>query len=576
MPRAARRGLGRPLGRLGRLPGARLRGGARDRGGAEHVRVAPDHLGGDACGHRVEVEPPGLLRHLRVVDHLQQQVAELALELVQVAPRDRVRDLVGLLDRVGRDGREALLEVPRAAAVRIAQPRHHPQQALDRRGPLLGGSRRAGARRPRSQQAPCARGLDSPAARRAGRGATIVRTRPSLNSSSSRLARRALSASRTSAACSSRTSAKPRCEHALVADAGEPAAKRLEPLAPPRAGAAPRRGSGARRGRRAPAPWRSSRSSQLVQRQARRRGARAGGRDRAGSRAAGRPADRPGRQAQTACPATAAPASAGARRAPGRAARSARAGPPRAWGRRSARSSKRWLAWPSSACGSGRPAAEPLDPLPELAQLALQAVEQPPVELAQSLRRARCAPAPRARPRPSGVGARWSAAWSISVVSVSWPTAEIKRDRARRRGAHHDLLVERPQVLERAAAARDDQDVRPRHRPARRQAVEARDRGRDLLGRELALHQHRPQQHPAREALGEPVQDVLDHRPGRRGHDADHLRQERQGPLALGREQPLGREPARAAPRAAPSARRRPRAPAGRRSAGSASGSDRS
>ena len=38
-----------------------------------------------------------------------------------------------------------------------------------------------------------------------------------------------------------------------------------------------------------------------------------------------------------------------------------------------------------------------------------------------------------------------------------------QRDHALGRGAHHDLLVERPEVLQRAAAARDDQHVGPRN-----------------------------------------------------------------------------------------------------------------
>ena len=103
-----------------------------------------------------------------------------------------------------------------------------------------------------------------------------------------------------------------------------------------------------------------------------------------------------------------------------------------------------------------------------------------------------------------------------------------ERDRALGRGAHHHLLVERPQILDRAAAARDDQQVGPRHRAAGWQRVEAADRGRDLVGAGLALHRHRPDQHAAREAVLEPVQDVADHRAGRRGDDADHARQERQ------------------------------------------------
>ena len=98
---------------------------------AEDVRVAGDHLGGDAAGDPVEVEEAPLLGHLRVVDHLQQQVADLALQVGPVLALDRVRDLVGLLDRVGGDAGEGLLDVPRAAALRVPQAAHHRQQLLD-------------------------------------------------------------------------------------------------------------------------------------------------------------------------------------------------------------------------------------------------------------------------------------------------------------------------------------------------------------------------------------------------------------------------------------------------------------
>ena len=67
--------------------------------------------------HAVEVERRRLVGHLGVVDDLEQQVAELALEPVPVLARDRVGDLVGLLDRVGGDRGEGLLDVPRAAAL---------------------------------------------------------------------------------------------------------------------------------------------------------------------------------------------------------------------------------------------------------------------------------------------------------------------------------------------------------------------------------------------------------------------------------------------------------------------------
>ncbi len=49
------------------------------------------------------------------IDDLQQQVAQFVLQVVHIAALDGVGYLVGFFDGVGRDGREGLLPVPRAA-----------------------------------------------------------------------------------------------------------------------------------------------------------------------------------------------------------------------------------------------------------------------------------------------------------------------------------------------------------------------------------------------------------------------------------------------------------------------------
>ena len=74
-----------------------------------------------AVGHVVEIEQPRLLGHAGVKDRLEQQIAQLALQLGPILPLDRVGDLVGFLDRVGGDGGEALFHVPWAAGDRVAQ-----------------------------------------------------------------------------------------------------------------------------------------------------------------------------------------------------------------------------------------------------------------------------------------------------------------------------------------------------------------------------------------------------------------------------------------------------------------------
>ncbi len=79
-----------------------------------------------------------LLRHARVIDDLQQQVAQLVLEAGEVAARDGVGHLVGFLQRIGRDGAEGLFEVPGTAAAGRAQRGHD----LDQPGNIAGGFHR--------------------------------------------------------------------------------------------------------------------------------------------------------------------------------------------------------------------------------------------------------------------------------------------------------------------------------------------------------------------------------------------------------------------------------------------------
>ncbi len=61
--------------------------------------------------------------------HLQQEIAELVAQIVEIAARDRLGNFMGLLDGVGRDGREILFEVPRATAAGGSQRRHDLDQA---------------------------------------------------------------------------------------------------------------------------------------------------------------------------------------------------------------------------------------------------------------------------------------------------------------------------------------------------------------------------------------------------------------------------------------------------------------
>ncbi len=127
--RPPRRTLGLFLG-LDAFPGA-LDAGGRDIAVlvGEHMRMAADHLSCDRLDHVAEGKGVLLFRHAGVIDDLQQEIAQFLAEVIEIAARDRVRYLIGLLDRVGRDRRKVLLEVPRTTGHRRAQRRHDLNEA---------------------------------------------------------------------------------------------------------------------------------------------------------------------------------------------------------------------------------------------------------------------------------------------------------------------------------------------------------------------------------------------------------------------------------------------------------------
>jgi hypothetical protein len=53
-------------------------------------------------------------RHLRIEQHLEQQIAQLFCQVRKVAPLNGVEDLVGFFEGVLANGVEGLLAVPRA------------------------------------------------------------------------------------------------------------------------------------------------------------------------------------------------------------------------------------------------------------------------------------------------------------------------------------------------------------------------------------------------------------------------------------------------------------------------------
>ncbi len=84
-----------------------------------------------------------------------------------------------------------------------------------------------------------------------------------------------------------------------------------------------------------------------------------------------------------------------------------------------------------------------------------------------------------------GVAARASATRSVSVTSISWPTALTTGHRRGRDLAHQRLVVEGGEIVGRSAAATEDDDLDLGH------AAEERQRARHALGRVRPLHRAR-------------------------------------------------------------------------------------
>ncbi len=90
--------------------------------------MAAYQLAVNGARHGRKVEPPALLGHPRMKDHLEQQIAELVAQLFRATELDGLGDLVRLFDRVRRYGCERLFAVPRTAVLRVAEARHEGDQ----------------------------------------------------------------------------------------------------------------------------------------------------------------------------------------------------------------------------------------------------------------------------------------------------------------------------------------------------------------------------------------------------------------------------------------------------------------
>ena len=95
------------------------------------MRVATLQLVADGGANVVEIKAPFFLSHLGVEHHLEQQVAKFTAQVVKIFASDGIEYFVGFFQRVGGDGAERLLFIPRAAVFRVTQALHNTEQSVD-------------------------------------------------------------------------------------------------------------------------------------------------------------------------------------------------------------------------------------------------------------------------------------------------------------------------------------------------------------------------------------------------------------------------------------------------------------
>jgi hypothetical protein len=100
------------------------------------MRMAADQLGGQRLDDVAEGKGALLFGHPGMKNDLQQQVAQLIFQAREVTAGNGVRNLVGLLKRVGSNRPEILLEIPRATRSGRSERRHDLKQARNVAGRL--------------------------------------------------------------------------------------------------------------------------------------------------------------------------------------------------------------------------------------------------------------------------------------------------------------------------------------------------------------------------------------------------------------------------------------------------------
>ena len=107
-------------------------------------------------------------------------------------------------------------------------------------------------------------------------------------------------------------------------------------------------------------------------------------------------------------------------------------------------------------------------------------------------------------------------------------------------GSDDNFFVKRPEVFKTAAAAGDNQDVRPGNGAAARQGIEASDGCGDFFGGSFALYGGWPDNNAAGKAVANAVNNVTNDGAAGRGDDADDVRQKGNGFFVRRVEQAFG------------------------------------
>ena len=96
--------------------------------------MSANELGHYAAYHIGKVKARFLPGHLGMKDHLQQQVTQLFLQVFHVTPFYGICHLIGFFEGMRGYGAEVLLQIPGAAAIRVAKLRHDCQEGVNAGG----------------------------------------------------------------------------------------------------------------------------------------------------------------------------------------------------------------------------------------------------------------------------------------------------------------------------------------------------------------------------------------------------------------------------------------------------------